>query len=1014
MTTTVNDENIIDDQLYNRQRYVLGDDAMKRLRKHHVLLYGAGGVGIEIAKNIILAGVHSLTLQDPKLTTIIDLGTQYFLNEQSIGKNRAECSVEKLRALNDYVKCIVLTECNLEEMIQINEFCRTSNIIFITADVYGIYSRCFVDCGQETFICTDKDGEQAKEVFINHISPDGVVKMPGDERHPFQDNDIVYLRELVGLEKLNNSERTVKELNHREFSIGDISNMGEYKSGGIAREVKQQIKLTYNSLAEQLHNPRILTVDGSDYWTNEIDGDVPNTVYIHILMVALSEYLQLHHQLPECNSTNSCKDAVVMMDLAQKHMKQILKNQVHDEQRFKDLFKYLIYTARGSLASLCSAMGGFVGQQVLTTLTGKFHPVKQFLYLDAYELVKEIPLEKEYEYIEKESFKPDRYHALRLCIGETLVNCLAHQRLFMVGCGAIGCELLKLFALLGVGRQQMITITDHDHIEKSNLNRQFLFHKQHLNQPKSTVAAQSAYDMNKELKIKSYTEKVGANAKEQLCTDSFISNQTIIVNALDNVEARRYMDSLCVKNQRPLLESGTMGSKGHTFIVVPFESESYSSQNDPIEKDIPYCNVKSFPANIEHCTIWAREKFDSAFHFKPSLFNNVLLESNIAKRIKDGNTIQDLPKVIKFMKRRCTSWKECLELARQKFEKYYSHKALDLLHKFPLDLKDDKGGIAKDSYWKLPKRAPKPIEFDFNNQLHYDFVIACAKLYSIIYSLSSNECSNHDIEANKAILRTVNVQKWEPRNKEIITDPTVVKPVITSSNESEVSEAEWKTAEERSGNLKAHPLPFEKDDDFQIDFISAAVNLRAQMYDLEPGDRYEIKRIAGKIVPAIGTTTATVSGLISIELIKICLKQINQNLPLSTFRNFYINIALPLFIASEPLACTIQKIGKFDVSIWSNFEIKGNSSMTIEDFIGEVKSKYDLNASMITEGNKPVYIPWDKSKASKQLKRKMNDVLTHKPDVSYSELIVLTDDSNMDVDFNETQTIPPIRYYFST
>jgi molybdopterin/thiamine biosynthesis adenylyltransferase len=95
-----------------------------------------------------------------------------------------------------------------------------------------------------------------------------------------------------------------------------------------------------------------------------------------------------------------------------------------------------------------------------------------------------------------------------------------------VGCGAIGCELLKLFALLGVGRNGQvifvkktfslsfdlfiyfeITITDHDHIEKSNLNRQFLFHKQHLNQPKSTIASQAARDMNKELQIQSYTLK---------------------------------------------------------------------------------------------------------------------------------------------------------------------------------------------------------------------------------------------------------------------------------------------------------------------------------------------------------------------------------------------------------------------------------------------------------------------------------------------------------------------------
>ena len=43
---------------FSRQRYVLGDDAMKRLRQQHVLIVGAGGLGIEIAKNVVLAGVH--------------------------------------------------------------------------------------------------------------------------------------------------------------------------------------------------------------------------------------------------------------------------------------------------------------------------------------------------------------------------------------------------------------------------------------------------------------------------------------------------------------------------------------------------------------------------------------------------------------------------------------------------------------------------------------------------------------------------------------------------------------------------------------------------------------------------------------------------------------------------------------------------------------------------------------------------------------------------------------------
>lgn len=60
----------------------------------------------------------------------------------------------------------------------------------------------------------------------------------------------------------------------------------------------------------------------------------------------------------------------------------------------------------------------------------------------------------------------------------------------------------------------------------------------------------------------------------------------MVVNALDNVAARLYVDSRCVANQRPLLESGTLGTKGHVQVILPFLTESYGSRRDPPEAGV--------------------------------------------------------------------------------------------------------------------------------------------------------------------------------------------------------------------------------------------------------------------------------------------------------------------------------------------------------------------------------------------------------------------------------------------
>ena len=134
--------------------------------------------------------------------------------------------------------------------------------------------------------------------------------------------------------------------------------------------------------------------------------------------------------------------------------------------------------------------------------------------------------------------------------------------------------------------------------------------------------------MNPSLTIESRLDRVGPDT-ERIFDDKFFSLLTSVTNALDNVDASKlcgclvchafivapgnYMDRRCVYYHLPLLESGTLGTKGNVQVVLPFMTESYSSSSDPPEKEIAICTLKHFPNAIQHTVQWARDLFEGFF-----------------------------------------------------------------------------------------------------------------------------------------------------------------------------------------------------------------------------------------------------------------------------------------------------------------------------------------------------------------------------------------------------------------
>lgn len=167
------EETITEDEaaLYDRQIRLWGLDAQKRLRNSKVLLIGLRGLGAEIAKNIVLAGIKSLTLLDNTEATEEDTCSQFLIPPSEKGKNRAKSSLERAQQLNPMVDVIAddsdpqqksdeyytnfdvicATCCSRSLLTRIDNICAENNIKFFAGDVFGFYGYMFSDLGEHEY-----------------------------------------------------------------------------------------------------------------------------------------------------------------------------------------------------------------------------------------------------------------------------------------------------------------------------------------------------------------------------------------------------------------------------------------------------------------------------------------------------------------------------------------------------------------------------------------------------------------------------------------------------------------------------------------------------------------------------------------------------------------------------------------------------------------------------------------------------------------------------------------------
>lgn len=1126
----------IDESLYSRQLYVMGHEAQKKMSTSSVFIAGLNALGVETAKNIILAGVNSVTLYDEKNTTYFDLSGQFYLTEANLNQKRSIGTVQKLSELNPYVEvhhlekptnftgseenfllshiqscsytAVVLIDQSVEACNLISEYCHNKSIAFLTGEILGVSGQIFCDFGPN-FIVHDHDGESPFTSMIANISREekGLVTVLEETRHNLSTGDVITLSDIYGMVELNGKECRVEVKDPFSFEIDvDTRTFTPYERSGYVTQVKQPVSVSFSSYNSIAYSPSF-----ENFVIDIVKMD--KAPLLHLLFLSIQHYKELNqNQLPRPGSVEDANNFYQFVrQFNQERFQEGSKLDDKELESNEIYIKKFALASRGVLSPIASIIGGILGQEILKACSGKFMPIKQFFYYEATECLPEWTIEE--NGVEKFFLTPEesddlqpincRYDGQIVVFGKAMQEKLSKLNLFLVGAGAIGCEMLKNWAMMGVAAPftnsstsststylpslaysdcytvgpssapfnsacaeifssssssnsssksnsarnvGTIHVTDMDSIEKSNLSRQFLFRNSDINQFKSSTAIRAIKSMNPTINAQSYEHKVGTET-EDIFNDDFYESQDMIITALDNVEARLYIDQKCVFYRKPMLESGTLGAKGHTQVIVPDLTENYGAQRDPPEKSIPVCTLKHFPNQIDHTIQWSREVFEEIYtknfieinEYKknPSEFFNFLnnqqnLKLEILNKLKK-NLTEDKP----------SNFYDCLVWSRKLFEDNFANKPKQLLHNFPLDRMTSAG----TPFWSGSKKPPAPIDFNINDELHREFIVSSAILRASLYNIPvPPENSN---EMNRFLNEVVNfaVETFQPQEGIKIAVSDEENEVNGSGSRRPVAPESAshidKISDEIISSLPSSeivqtfsinsPLEFEKDDDLHMRFITSCSNLRARNYSIPEADLHTTRGIAGKIVPAIATTTALVTGIICLELYKLVLKDFlllkvnNSNSEkrkeklLHKFKNNYylnsfINLALPFFTSMIPEAPrtinTLINDKKFEWNLWDRFDIN-NKDMTLDDFIEFLEENFSLELSMLSSGVTILFSDFmDKKKLIERKALKMDQLieLVTKKKINPNQKFLVLEIIVNDADSGDDKEVPYVRF----
>ena len=322
---------------------------------------------------------------------------------------------------------------------------------------------------------------------------------------------------------------------------------------------------------------------------------------------------------------------------------------------------------------------------------------------------------------------------------------------------------------------------------------------------------EAAQQFNPNIKIVAHH----ANIKDPEFSIEWFGSFRIVFNALDNLEARRHVNRMCLAADVPLIESGTTGFNGQVQVIKKGVTACYDCTPKETPKSFPVCTIRSTPSQPIHCIVWGKSYLlneifgvsedESAFDHSADGENakeieELKRESAALRKIRQSVGTDDFPQML--------------------FDKVFNTDIVRLR--------------SMEDMWKT-RKPPEPID------------------YKTLMEKATNAISTKD-----AVLK--DGQKiWSLEENLIVFNDSLER----------LSKRVLETKVSQNGSTADSIITFDKDDEDTLDFVAASANIRSSVFGIERKSKFDIKQMAGNIIPAIATTNAIVAGLCVLESFKI-------------------------------------------------------------------------------------------------------------------------------------------------